>query len=138
MKAEVEQAIDQIKSAGVGTGVQSVPDADGGAYVLVDGIDIGAAFSPSVTWLGFQITWSYPDADCYPHFIDAGVKYVASGATPNQHVDGDLPTAMSRGALMPGFDRPAIQISRRSNRRVAETDSALQKLLRIIDFVRSR
>jgi len=39
---------------------------------------------------------------------------------------------------MPGFELPAIQVSRRSNHRRAETDSALQKLLRILEFLRSR
>jgi hypothetical protein len=39
---------------------------------------------------------------------------------------------------MPGFDLPAIQVSRRSNHRNADTDTAVQKLLRITDFLRTR
>jgi hypothetical protein len=138
MKPAVEQAIAEIQDAGVGTDVESVPAADGGAYVRVTGIAIGSAFSPSVTWISFQITWSYPDADCYPHFMDAAVTYVGDGPAPNEHPEGNLPTSMTRGALAPGFQQAAIQVSRRSNRRDAETDSALQKLLRVIDFVRTR
>ena len=138
MKQAVQQAIEDIERAGVGTKVESMPDPDGGAYVRVDGIDIGASFSPSTSWIAFQIVWTYPDSDCYPHFIDPDVKYVGSASAPNPHADGNLPTSMTRGATVPGFEGSAIQVSRRSNRRNAETDSALHKLLRIIEFLRSR
>jgi hypothetical protein len=74
----------------------------------------------------------------YPHFIDPGASYVGSGPVPNQHADGDLPTSMTRGMTMPGFEVPAIQVSRRSSRRNAEIDTPLQKLLRIIEFLRTR
>ena len=138
MKPAVEQAIEEIKLAGVGTQVESMPDADGGAYVRVDEIDIGENLTPSTTWIAFQIVWTYPDADCYPHFIDPSIIYVGSGSAPNQHADGNLPTSMTRGATVPGFEGSAIQVSRRSNRRNAETDTALHKLLRIIEFLRTR
>ncbi|MGD0065790.1 MAG: hypothetical protein ABSB76_20375 [Streptosporangiaceae bacterium] len=81
--------------------------------------------------------WTYPDADVYALFADVGVRYVGSGPVPNQHRDGNLPTALMRSAAMPGFELPAIQISRRSNHRNAETDSALQKLLRVLESAAS-
>jgi hypothetical protein len=90
------------------------------------------------SWIGFQITWTYPDADVYPHFIDPGVRYVGSGPCEIQHPEGNLPKAMGRGATMPGFELPATQISRRSLHRSAETDTALQKLLRVVAFLESR
>ncbi len=138
MKQAVQQSIEEIKAAGVGANVEVKEDPDGGAYVLVDGVDISSAFEPSTSWIAFQIVWSYPDADCYPHFIVPEVTYVGSGAAPNVHADGNLPTSMTRSAVAPGFDRPAIQVSRRSNRRSSETDSALHKLLRVVEFLRSR
>jgi hypothetical protein len=138
VKGEIAEAIEEIERAGVGTKVESLPDPDGGAFVRVHAVQIGDSFDPGHTWIAFQITWGYPDADCYPHFIAHDVKYVGSGAAPNQYPEGNLPAAMSRGARAPGFDLPAIQISRASRRRNAETDSALQKLLRIIEFLRGR
>jgi hypothetical protein len=104
----------------------------------VDGVTIGRCFDPGSSWIGFHIAWTYPDSDVYPHFIDADIRYVGSGPVPNQHPGGNLPTALTRGATMPGFELPAIQVSRRSNHRNAETDSALQKLLRIAEFLRTR
>jgi hypothetical protein len=138
MKPDVEQAIRELRDGLPGHEVLAQEDPDGGGHVIVEGLDIGPSFVPATAWLGFHLTWSYPDADVYPFFMDPAVKYVGSGEAGNQHPDGNLPTAMTRGATMPGFGRPAIQISRRSNRRDPSTDSALQKLLRVLEFLRSR
>ncbi len=138
MKAEVAAAIEEIEASRVGTGVRVRPDPDGGAYTIVDGVAIGPCFGPRNSWIGFHIVWTYPDADTYPQFIDADIRYVGSGPAPNQYPGGNLPAALTRGATMPGFGLPAIQVSRRSNHRNTETDSALQKLLRIAEFLRTR
>jgi hypothetical protein len=138
MKAAVEAAIAELRAGLPGHEVLVQPDADGGAYVIVDELHLGDHFAPSISWIGFQITWTCPDADTYPHFIDPNVRYMGEGAAPNHYPEGSLPTSMTRGAIMPGFDKPAIQVSRRSNRRNAETDTPLQKLLRILAFMRSR
>lgn len=135
MKPAVEGAIAELRKGLPGHDVSVKEDPDGGAYVIVFGISIGERFAPPTSWIGFQITWAYPDADVYPHFIDPQVRYLGAGPAPNQHPDGDLPLAMTRGAIMPGFNITAIQISRRSNRRNAATDRALEKLLRVIDFL---
>ena len=137
MKDAVAKALDELRAGAPGTGVRSQPDADGGAYVIVDGIEIGA-FDPERSWIGFHLVWSYPDADVYPHFIDAPVRYTGDGPAPNDHPDGALPTSITRGATMPGFEIPALQVSRRSPRWNSETDTALCKLLRVIEFLRSR
>jgi len=138
MKPHVARAIGELEAAQIGSRVRTKSDLDGGSYVIVDDLAIGDSFDPTSSWIGFHIVWTYPDSDVYPFFADAGIRYVGTGQAPNQHPDGNLPTALMRGAAMPGFDLPAIQISRRSNRRNADTDSALRKLLRVLDFLRSR
>jgi hypothetical protein len=138
MKSAVAKAIEELGAGAPGSGVRSMPDADGGAFVIVDGIVIGSCFDPSRSWIGFHITWPYPDADVYPHFIDAAVRYVGSGDAPNKYPEGDLPMSLTRGAEMPGFELKAIQVSRRSNGRTPETDTALWKLLRVIAFLATR
>ena len=138
MKREVREAIAEVEAAFPGHAIGVKDDPDGGGFVLVEDLEIGAAFEPNRAWVGFHITFAYPDADVYPHFLNAQVRYVGSAETPNRHPDGDLPHAMTRGATMPGFDLPAIQVSRRSNRRDADTDTAEQKLLRILEFLRTR
>src|SRR4051794_24840374 len=125
MKPDVERAIQELREGLPGHDVRTKEDPDGGAYVIVNGIEVGERFAPSVTWIGFHITWTFPDADVYPHFIDSTITYVGEGAATNQHLEGNLPTSMTRGATMSGFEIPAIQVSRRSNRRSAVTDTAL-------------
>ncbi len=137
MKEGVEAAIEELEEGFPGAKVTAKDDESGGAFVLVEDVDYGGAFAPRRSWIGFHVTYN-PDADVYPHFIDPEVKYVGAGKTPHQHADGNLPAAMTRGMAVPGFDKPAIQVSRRSNRRNAETDSPLQKLLRVLEFLRSR
>ena len=138
MKPDVEKAVTQLREGMPGHDVRVEEDSDGGAFVIVEGIDIGESYAPTVSWVGFHITWPYPDADVYPHYIDPEVRYVGEGVAPNAHPEGDLPTSLSRGAAMPGFEIAAIQVSRRSNRRNPTTDTALLKLLRVIAFLRSR
>lgn len=137
MKSAVAGAIEELRVAFPDCAVTFAEDGEGGASVRIDPVDIGPGFEPRRTWIGFHITWPYPDADVYPLFIDAQVKYVGSRPAANTHPGGALPVPMSRGATMPGFEKPAIQISRRSNRRDPETDSAARKALRVIDFLRT-
>ena len=136
MKAGVETALQELAEGLPDNTVEPRDDGSGGAFVLVHGLEIGASFAPISSWVGFHLTFTCPEADVYPHFIDSEVQYVGDGPAPNQHPDGDLPMAMSRGATMPGFERAAIQISRRT--KSPQADSALGKLLRILDFLRSR
>jgi hypothetical protein len=138
MKEAVQKAVDELVEGLPNATVTAKDDGSGGAYVLIEDVDLGPAFEPRSSWIIFQITYVYPDSDVYPHFINPEICYVERGPVPNQHVDGNLPLAMTRGATAPGFERAAIQVSRRSNRRNALTDSALGKLLRVLEFTRSR
>lgn len=138
MKLDVERGIEQLRQGLAGHRVRVKEDPAGGAFVIVEDLCIGSGFDPALSWVGFHMTFPYPDADVYPHFIDAAVTYAGERGTPNQHPDGNLPLAMTRGARMPGFDLDAIQVSRSSNRRDAATDTALQKLLRVLEFLRTR
>ncbi len=139
MKEEVRSAISELEAEAPGTGVRFKEDGEGGAYVIVDGVEIGASFIPSMSWIGFHITHSYPEAAVYPHYIDPALRYDSDGAAPNKHPDGDLPAAITRGDYrLGGFDLPAIQVSRSSPKRVPGTDTALAKLCRVISFLETR
>jgi hypothetical protein len=138
VKENVEKAIEELREGLPGSAVTVKEDDDGGAFVLIESIDLGPSFEPRTSWISFHITWTCPEADVYPHFIDPSVKYVGTGETPNQHPDGNLPVSMSRAASVPGFEKTAIQISRQSNRRDPQTDWPLHKLLRVLESVRSR
>ncbi len=127
MKAEVQRAIEEIRATFAQHGLHERDDGEGGAYVVVEGIDPGPKLEPSPVWIGFRITFQYPYADVYPHFVDGGLR----------RKDGrPLGEAMSPVQAFEG--RPAIQISRRTNRPDARFETAARKLLRIIDWLRNR
>ena len=126
MNDPVRQAIDEIGSSFTTHKVVELEDGQGGAFVIVEGIAIGEQFSPSTTWIGQAIAYTYPDSDVYPHWLDPGVR-LASG--------DQLPAGLSANQTMPGFQRPAVQVSRRSNRWDPNTDTAALKLLKVIKWL---
>lgn len=142
MKVAVKEAVAELQAAYPASKVRRKEDGDGGAYVLVEAVDLGERYAPSNSWIAFHITWTYEEgADVYPFFIDDAVRYVGEGETPIADPQGDpakaLPTAMAHGFVAPGWeDLPAIQVSRRSH--APAQDTATQKLGRVLDWIRTR
>ncbi|MCX6071142.1 MAG: hypothetical protein NTU91_09845 [Chloroflexi bacterium] len=127
MKPEVEGAIAEIRAAFPDATVTARDDGQGGAYVIVDAPGIGTAYVTSTSWVGFRITFQYPYADTYPHFVR-----------------GDL-ARCDRSPLCEGLsaghtfeERPAIQVSRRSNHLDPRTETALIKLQKVLEWLRNR
>jgi hypothetical protein len=129
---EVRQAIEELGESFPGHDVRTLEDGEGGAYVLVEALDLGERYAPRTSWVGFHVTHPYPDADVYPHFIAGETQYLGTGASANGYPEGMAPSLN-----MPGFDLPAIQISRRSNRWNPDRDTAAFKLSRILEWIRS-
>jgi len=123
---EVQTAIEQIKAAFVDHPVTIEEDSDGGAVVVVGDLSIGEQYEPSRSWVGFRITFQYPHADVYPHFLDGSVKR-RDGAALGESFSGTTWEA-----------RPAIQVSRKSNRMNPAVDTGATKLLKVLEWVRSR
>jgi len=125
MTPSVAIAVEDLKKAFPNAIVTIVAeDGNGGAYVLVDGIELGAKFSPAKTWLGAQLPASLPYADVYPLFIGSDVKRADGSA-----LGGPLSIQNWQG-------RTAIQVSRRNNRMNGQ-QTAVSKFVKVIDFVRS-
>jgi hypothetical protein len=116
---EVSGAIDEIRTAFPAATVSAREDADGGAFVTVNPVALGAAYLQDETWVKFHITFQYPQSDVYPHFVRpdlarADGQPLGEGMSP-------VPSAND--------DEPAIQISRRSTRLNPATDTAALKVL---------
>jgi hypothetical protein len=126
MTPEVTEAIEEIKRAFLGHTVEATPEDQGGAYVIVHDLPLGDRFTPAQSWCGFLITFQYPRADVYPHFLAGGVKRTDGGA---------LPAGM---ALTTWRERQAIQVSRRSNRWNPAVDTAAAKLVKVLEWVKSQ
>lgn len=122
MTPEVERAIAEIREFCPTASVTAEEDGQGGAYVEVEPIDVGEKFRPNTTWCGFHITFQYPRADIYPHFLSPEIKR-ADGSAFGQGVS----LQQWRGAA-------ALQLSRRSNRLDPSVDTAATKLAKVITW----
>lgn len=133
MTPEVEAAVEEIRCQF--PEVSAVPDGNGGAYVTISSVSLSAKFMPRKVWVKFQIVPTYPAADVYPHFIQPDVRIV--NAT---HPEGNpLGEATSVGSYTHGNDTfTAIQLSRKSNNFNPTIDTALLKLLKIIDWLENK
>ena len=122
----VARAIKEIRCIFEGCSIKVEEDGSGGAFVVVTGIRLGPPYVQTEVWIGFQITFQYPYADVYPHFTNANLSRL-NGA--------GLGEGFGEGSFR---DRPAMQISRRSNRLNPQTDTAALKMLKVLEWMKSR
>ena len=121
----VATAIEEIRRTFEGCGVEVEGDGSGGAFVMVTGIRLGPPFAQATVWVGFQITFQYPYADVYPHFTNSELSRLNG-----DELGGGFGSGSFRG-------RPAMQISRRSNRLNPQTDTAVLKLLKVVRWMKN-
>jgi hypothetical protein len=126
LKLEVASAIDEIRLSFPDATVDVREDGEGGAFVTVSPVDLGAVYVQRETWIGFHITFQYPYSDVYPHFIRGDLT--CTDRAP--HGSG-----MTAGRFE---DRAAIQLSRRSNHLDPEIDTAVIKLWKVLTWLRNR
>jgi len=123
MKHEVEHAIAEVKVAYPESILTIREDGEGGAYVILEELDPGELYVQRKTWVGFRITFQYPYADTYPHFVRGDLT----------RVDG---RALGEGTGSTTFEgRTAIQLSRRSNHLDPRTETVLIKLQKVLAWL---
>ena len=133
MTPEVSQAVLEIKDAYAEATVSASEDGDGGAIVTVSTVPLSAIYKQRETWIGFHITYPYPHADVYPHFVREDLKRVDGKAL------GDPQDPNGPGVSRAEFQKqPATQLSRRSNHWAAGTDTALFKLRKVLRWLNDR
>lgn len=126
MTPEVQTAIQEIAQAFPGCRLESIDDGQGGAFVTLYDVPLAGPYQQVDTWVGFQLTHTYPYADVYPHFV----RYDLSRR------DGK---PLGDGTSMGNFrGQPAIQVSRRANHHNPVTDTALLKLFKVLRWLNSR
>lgn len=126
MTPAVAEAIKEIKAAYPSATVTAREDGDGGAYVTVEPVDPGEIYVQRETWIGFQITFQYPYSDVYPLFVRPDLARVDGGP-------------LGEGIGVAKFDdKPAVQLSRKSNRLNPATDTAAVKLMKVLHWLRTR
>ncbi len=124
----VERAIEEVRASYPDHKVEVVEDGQGGARVRVHDLFLGEQYDPKTSWIAFAITFQYPEADVYPHFLIRTLKRVdnaplggAFQQTENTRWEGEL----------------ATQVSRRSNNRNHDLDTAAIKVGKVLVWLRS-
>jgi hypothetical protein len=129
MNLAITSAIGDLARSFSDSRTSYIDDRQGGAWVLVEDVDVGSAFTPRTTWVGFAISALYPRADVYPHFVRPDLARTDGGP---------LTAPLNPGQSMPGFNRAAIMVSRRSNRWDPARDTAALKLHRVLLWFREQ
>ncbi|WP_330474644.1 hypothetical protein [Terrabacter sp. C0L_2] len=109
----VQSAIDSLRGH-FGQEPEVTPDGAGGAHVVIKEVAVGTTYDPAATWMGFHLNAAYPHSDVYPH-------YVGRVERSDQQAHGSAVQAVEWQG------RPALQLSRRSNRWNPTTDNATLK-----------
>lgn len=122
---EVRQAIEEVREAFPNLTIE--PDGDGGAYVTVLDATLAPIYQQRETWVGFHISVAYPGADVYPHFVREDLRR-ADGRPMGE---GMSPSPFKR-------DKPAVRLSRRSNRWNPTVDTAAIKLQKVLEWLNSQ
>jgi len=127
MTPEVTRAIEEIGATFPNNPPVVREDGEGGAFVIVENLRLGSTYLQPETWMGFHITFPYPYSDVYPQFVRGDLA----------RADGKpLGHATSPNATFEG--RPAVQVSRKANRLNPATDTAVQKLLKVLEWLKTR
>ena len=121
----VLDAVAGVREQFPGHSVEVTADGSGGVIVIVEDVPAGTPYVEESTWLGFQISSAYPMADIYPHFVGRLQRVDGTG-----HGEGFSETTWR--------DRPALQLSRRSNRWNPATDTAALKAMKVLTWLASR
>lgn len=126
IKPEVMKAIEEIRRRFPDSAVDVRETGDGGAYVRVDPVDLGSVYTEATrrTWIAFKIGHDYPFSDVYPHHVRRDL----ARADDQPHGQGFSATTAE------GWGSESIQLSRRSNHRDAALETALLKLLKVLDW----
>ena len=116
----VTEAVAAVREHFAGHPVEVTPDGAGGAIVVIGDVDFGDPYTPRTTWLGFLIDAACPHSDIYPFYCGRVAR-----VDGNAYGEGVQPVEW--------HDRPALQLSRRSNRRNG-FDNAVLKAQRVIQW----
>ena len=132
LKSAVEDALAGLKSAYGEDQVLVTPDGQGGAWVEVREVEVGCTYAQATTFVVFLLPFNLPGADIYPLFVKDDLAR-RDGAPLG---DGLQRTTLS----WPGqpAQRPVIQVSRRTRGGAFMSQTAAQKVEKVLEWLRNK
>ena len=132
LKSAVEGALAGLRAVYGEHHVLVIPDGQGGAWAEVREIELGCTYVQATTFAVFLLPFNLPGADIYPVFVRDDLAR-RDGAPLG---DGLQLTTLS----WPGqpAQRPVIQISRRTRGGAFTSQTAVQKVEKVLEWLRSK
>lgn len=124
----VDEAIHNIRAHFEPSTVTIIGRDDGGAWVRVDGVELGGVWAQPSTFVVVHLPSTLPFADIYPVFVRSDLSR-ADGQPLQPPVTG------GHVAGPPGAQVAVVQVSRRT-RGDASRQTAGQKLTKVINWLR--
>lgn len=123
----VQKAIAELADRFGEANVTLEHDGQGGARVTMTCVPLPAGLDRSESWVGFVIPYDYDDVQVYGHHFPADLR-CANGC------------ALTGGGIGQGQwnGMGSLVVSRSSNRWRKGTDTALLKLLKVVEFLGER
>lgn len=132
MKEAVETALAAIVERYGAERVRAVPDGQGGAWVEISDVDLGETYAQATTSAIVLLPFNLPNADVYPMYVCRELSRRDGAALG----EGFGTTEVSwPGDAQP---RPVTQVSRRTRRNDFARQTPLQKIEKVIDWIRTR
>ena len=127
MTPAVEQAVREVEATFLPSPIVIEDDGSGGARIIVESAVLCGLYKQSDSWIGGHVMAQTPYSDVYPLFVRGDL----------QRADGRaLGDGMAPGHMF--MNRPAIQVSRRSNGRDPTIEMPVLKFLKVLEWLRTR
>jgi len=132
MKEAVQAALAAIVERYGAEQVRAVPDGQGGAWIEISGIDLSDTYTQVTTFAIVLLPFNLPNADVYPMSVRADLTRSDGTALG----EGFSATSLS----WPGEAQPraVTQVSRRTRRSDFTRQTPLQKVEKVIEWIRTR
>jgi hypothetical protein len=132
MKETVQAAVTPITEAYGAEKVRVVPDDQGGAWIEISDVELGDPYEQDTTFVICLLPFNLPGADVYPLFV----RHDLTRHDGNGLGDGFAMTEVNwPGDPQP---RPVTQLSRRTRRSEFTMQTPVQKIDKVLDWVRTR
>jgi hypothetical protein len=132
LKGAVEGTIADLRAAYGEDQIRVVPDGQGGAWVEILEAELGRAYTQEATFVVFLLPFNLPGADIYPLFVRDDLSRRDGAA---------LGEGLQRTTLSwPGepAQRDVVQISRRTRRGAFASQTAVQKVEKVLEWLRDK
>ncbi|MGB5901721.1 MAG: hypothetical protein WBH00_02630 [Xanthobacteraceae bacterium] len=132
LKVGVAKAIEGLRNHFPDHQIEVAPTEDGGAFVIVADVELGAPYQQAASWVGFFLSTACPDDDTYPFYVRGDLSRLDGAELKAPlHINHTFPPTDSTLSK-----RASVMVSRRQkNKSSWAHETPLLKLLTVIKWM---